>query len=449
MGEGVIEHYIVAAQVRFTRDLGITTRLKRLLEQGPSAMARPSEDGLLATSGYDYTFRCTSDPSVDRPDLVGLAVPFAIDPAAGSFPPHPADHPGMLVGMYQQRPETTGSVHASSTDPEAPPVITPDYLQTPTDTAAASRMLGTMREFLATGPLADVVAGEDFPTDAVPDDPDSALQYALQRRNRRRPRGRFVRDGTGGRPRRRLAPPGPWADGAAGRGRLRPALPGLGEHRRAGHGGRMDRRRPHRQFLTSVTAAGSSSRGDTGGLHHTVSTTPDRSEARSATSDNAASGWLQSPGDPRAGGGVKEPGWSTTNRYRRRRNMKFLVVSTNTKDVLPFVAAEVQRVAELRAAGTITHAWVKSDLSGGVLILECADESEATAALDTLPTVINDATATGSDAHVARPVGDFEVLHADAPIDLVGHDRGAATFSGWSANHVVPKKWLHLAAPKL
>lgn len=75
-----------------------------------------------------------------------------------------------------------------------------------------------------------------------------------------------------------------------------------------------------------------------------------------------------------------------------RQIMKFLVVSTNTKDISAFAAAEFQRVDELRAAGTITDIWLKADFSGGILILECADEDEATAALGTLPTVINDAT---------------------------------------------------------
>ena len=72
--------------------------------------------------------------------------------------------------------------------------------------------------------------------------------------------------------------------------------------------------------------------------------------------------------------------------------MKFLAVSTNTKDVSPFIAAEFQRVEELRAAGTITGGWVKADFSGAVLVLECADAAEATATLNTLPIAINDAT---------------------------------------------------------
>lgn len=72
--------------------------------------------------------------------------------------------------------------------------------------------------------------------------------------------------------------------------------------------------------------------------------------------------------------------------------MKFLAVSTNKKDTSPFIEAELKRVAELRALGTITDGWVKADFSGGVLVVECADAAEAAATLKTLPTAANDAT---------------------------------------------------------
>jgi hypothetical protein len=48
--------------------------------------------------------------------------------------------------------------------------------------------------------------------------------------------------------------------------------------------------------------------------------------------------------------------------------VKYLAVSTNKKDVSPFIAAEFQRVDELRAAGTITGGWVKADFSGGSVV---------------------------------------------------------------------------------
>jgi hypothetical protein len=71
--------------------------------------------------------------------------------------------------------------------------------------------------------------------------------------------------------------------------------------------------------------------------------------------------------------------------------MKYLAVSTNTKDVSALVPAETQRINELRAAGTITDVWVKADFSGAILVLECADKGEATAALRSLPIAINHA----------------------------------------------------------
>jgi hypothetical protein len=71
--------------------------------------------------------------------------------------------------------------------------------------------------------------------------------------------------------------------------------------------------------------------------------------------------------------------------------MKYLVISTNKKDVSTFVPDEVKRVNELRAAGIITNVWLNSDFSGAILVLEGADKGEVTAALDSLPIVINGA----------------------------------------------------------
>ena len=85
----------------------------------------------------------------------------------------------------------------------------------------------------------------------------------------------------------------------------------------------------------------------------------------------------------------------------------YLAVSTNTKDVSALVTAEFQRVDELRAAGTITGGWLKSDFSGAILLLDCADEGEAIAALNTLPIVVNDAT-----SFVLTQIVDLESVRA-------------------------------------
>jgi choline dehydrogenase-like flavoprotein len=118
---------------------------------------------------------CKSEPELERPDLNGSVTPFALDPAAGKL--KLAAHSGMLVGMYQTRPETTSSIHASSADPGASPIVTPRYFETETDARASGRNLRKMRELLAAGPLAEVIDCEEIPTTSVSDDPVIALEH--------------------------------------------------------------------------------------------------------------------------------------------------------------------------------------------------------------------------------------------------------------------------------
>jgi hypothetical protein len=98
--------------------------------------------------------------------------------------------------------------------------------------------------------------------------------------------------------------------------------------------------------------------------------------------------------------------WRRVARRSIPKEKEHEVPCTNAKDVSPFIAAEARRIAELRAAGTITGVWLKSDFSGAVLMVECADETEATAALNTLPIVINEAT-----AYVLTEIVDLDSLH--------------------------------------
>jgi choline dehydrogenase len=179
VGERVIEQHMTLLQVRFNRRLGVAEELSTVLSQGfrPEAYQQ-SRSGVLASSGYDFTFHVKSEPDVPRPDLVGTAGAFTIDPGAGGFTP--AAHSGMLFAMYQVRPETTSAVHSAGPGAGTPPVISPRYFETETDRRAASRILARVRKLLDAAPLAEIIAGEDFPATAVGSDPASALAYARQ-----------------------------------------------------------------------------------------------------------------------------------------------------------------------------------------------------------------------------------------------------------------------------
>ncbi len=184
VGERLIEqHSPATVQVRFNRRLGATEDLNTRIKQGfQGTKYLLTRRGEIATAGYDFSFHCKSSAELDRPDLYGAVSSFAIDPSAPKM--KLADHSGMLIGMYQTRPETMSSVHTSSADPDAPPVISPRYFETETDAHAASRVLGLIREYVATGPLAEIINGEEFPSTAVSSDPANALEFA-----RRRPGG--------------------------------------------------------------------------------------------------------------------------------------------------------------------------------------------------------------------------------------------------------------------
>jgi choline dehydrogenase-like flavoprotein len=83
----------------------------------------------------------------------------------------------MFVG-YQMRPTTTSSVHLGGPQPENPPVIDAHFLEHDADRKATAPVLGVARAVFAKGPLADYVAGEDFPGPAV-SRPDDVVRYAL------------------------------------------------------------------------------------------------------------------------------------------------------------------------------------------------------------------------------------------------------------------------------
>lgn len=72
--------------------------------------------------------------------------------------------------------------------------------------------------------------------------------------------------------------------------------------------------------------------------------------------------------------------------------MQFLSVSRRRTEAFPteawapeLLAAEGQRVRELYAEGIIRSIWRRKDMPGAAIVIEAANESEARAALESLP----------------------------------------------------------------
>ncbi len=178
VGEGVIEQRGVALQVTLKQDNGAARRLRSLPGQAAEGLRYLLTDrGLLATAGYDLVCQFKSDPARSRPDIQGLFVPMALDTSSKDM--KLARHAGIMFMAYPIRPQTRSRVHASGPDPADAPVIEARFLETKADQQAAAPLLSMAREILATGPVAALIADEEFPGPGV-STPEQTVQYSRQ-----------------------------------------------------------------------------------------------------------------------------------------------------------------------------------------------------------------------------------------------------------------------------
>ena len=86
----------------------------------------------------------------------------------------------MTVASWQQRPESRGYVRARSSDPFAPPIIQTNYLTAELDRRVIVAGMKLARRIMASEPLSQYYAYEDFPGPNVQSD-DEFLASAKQR----------------------------------------------------------------------------------------------------------------------------------------------------------------------------------------------------------------------------------------------------------------------------
>ena len=88
--------------------------------------------------------------------------------------------PGFTVAVWQQRPESRGSVGLRSADPFAAPVIDPNYLNAEIDRRVLLAGMKLARRLMHTEPLKPYVAREEFPGPGAKSD-DELMAAARQR----------------------------------------------------------------------------------------------------------------------------------------------------------------------------------------------------------------------------------------------------------------------------
>jgi choline dehydrogenase len=78
--------------------------------------------------------------------------------------------PGFGIGTFALRPQSTGSVHIASADPQAPPLIRPNYLSATADRATSIAALRLARRIAAQPALARLIVREVRPGPEVQSD---------------------------------------------------------------------------------------------------------------------------------------------------------------------------------------------------------------------------------------------------------------------------------------
>lgn len=71
--------------------------------------------------------------------------------------------PGMTIGVSQLRPDSVGSIHIKSTDPQIPPAIRPNFLTTRNDLETMRRGMEIARDIVAQAPLSGYIDHELSP----------------------------------------------------------------------------------------------------------------------------------------------------------------------------------------------------------------------------------------------------------------------------------------------
>ena len=174
VGENYIDHYATRMnwRVRNTVTLNEMSRGWRLVREVARYYAQ--RRGILTLgTGLVHGFVKTR-PEMDRPDAQYFFMHASYANAAERILDR---KPGMTIGVSQLRPESIGSVHAASPDPQVQPSIRPNFLDSTVDQDCLVEAMKIARRIVAQPALRHYIAHEISPRDTVQDD-DAWLDFA-------------------------------------------------------------------------------------------------------------------------------------------------------------------------------------------------------------------------------------------------------------------------------
>ncbi|QIZ37837.1 GMC family oxidoreductase [Saccharopolyspora sp. ASAGF58] len=171
VGNRMREHRMFRLQFRLAEEVGYNKLLGT--EDGQRAAAemyQRDRRGPLALPSFDIVGFFKTRPELSRPDAQFQVAPFSMRlPEPGKLP-EIERAPGMWCIAYPLQPNSEGSVHVTSADPDAPLAIDPNYYATESDRTTAVAVFRRIRSLFTTRALSrwiehEIVPGPDVQTD--------------------------------------------------------------------------------------------------------------------------------------------------------------------------------------------------------------------------------------------------------------------------------------------
>ncbi|MBX4922145.1 choline dehydrogenase [Rhizobium bangladeshense] len=177
VGNNLRDHYAVRMVARVKGSTTIND-----LAQGPALLGQIArwvfgKPSILAVSPSLVHIFWKSDPYLPRPDLEFACAPASFrEGVVGLLD----THPGLTLGVWQERPESLGFAHIKSSNAFEHPAIQPNYLTHETDQRALLGGMRLARQLFRANALSKYVDAETSPTPDLESDED-LLGFARQK----------------------------------------------------------------------------------------------------------------------------------------------------------------------------------------------------------------------------------------------------------------------------
>lgn len=177
VGENLRDHFAPRYTARVKNISSINTQARGVRLLGEVIKYLTGRQSILGLSPSNVYLFCKSNPDFDHGDLQMVFSPASYKEGVyGQLD----DAPGMTIGVWQQRPESTGFVRACSPDPFTSPVIQPNYLVDEFDQQVLVRGMKIAYELFHSTALMPYFDGDLLP-ERKPESNDDWLDFARQR----------------------------------------------------------------------------------------------------------------------------------------------------------------------------------------------------------------------------------------------------------------------------